>query len=645
MATTLPSYTGDATSLVPLSGTQLTDALINGTKWGTGAAGSGAALTYAFPTTVAAYDTAAGVPGNYGETDPLQLGLATYLAGFSAFSADQQQATRAVLEAYAKVANLSFTEIAADSVNVGTLRFANSAPPGLGKTTYGASWFAQDFPGAGDTWMNSAFSFPEGWAPGTQNFLTLLHETGHAIGLKHPHDAGTASDFSIPLTPVVLTFVGTDTLTEASTQTMVMAYNDIPGIGDLDGLSLQSDFAPTTPMRADIAALQYLYGANMRHNAGDTVYTFREDSRYNETLWDAGGNDTIVAAGTRDTLINLQSGSWSKLGIPITFSTRNDDLSVAAVQPKFTDPFTVYIYDTVTIENAVGGAGNDTLVGNAQGNQLQGLSGNDALNGGQGNDTLSGGTGNDTLDGGEGQDVAAFDGALGSHSVARNPSGYAVSGSGGSDSILNVERLRFDDKSVNLAIQQTAQSAKAADVSRLIELYVAFFNRVPDADGLEYWIGQIQSGQSMNAVAESFYSAGIQYTALTGFSSSMTNADFVNVIYRNVLGRPGGADADGLAYWTGELSSGNATRGSLVSTILGSAHTFKNNTTWGWVADLLDNKIAVSQQFAVNWGLNYNTPQDSISNGMAIAAAITSTDTAAAISLIGISPGQFVLSA
>jgi len=643
MATTVPSYTGDATSLVPLSGTQLTDSLINGSKWGTGAAGSGAALTYAFPTTVTAFDTTAGVPGNYGETDPLELGLSAYLAGFSAFSTDQQQATRTILQAFANVANLSFTEITADSVNAGTLRFANSAPPGLGETTYGASWFAQDFAGAGDTWMNSAFSFPEGWAPGTQNFLTLLHETGHAIGLKHPHDPGTASNFGIS-TPVVLPFTGTDTLTEASTQTMVMAYNDIPGIGDLDGLSLQSDFAPTTPMRADIAALQYLYGANVSYNAGDTVYTFREDSRYNETLWDAGGNDTIVATGTRDAFINLQSGSWSKLGTPITFSTRNADLSVAAVQSQFTDPFTVYIYDTVTIENAVGGAGNDTLTGNAQANQLQGLSGNDTINGGTGNDTLNGGTGNDTLDGGDGQDVAAFDGSLGGYSVTRAQSSYSVSGPVGNDSILNVERLQFDDKSVNLAIQQTAQSANATDVGRLIELYVAFFNRVPDADGLEYWIGQIRSGQSINAIAESFYSAGIQYTALTGFSSSMTNADFVNVIYRNVLGRPDGADADGLAYWTGELASGNATRGSLISTILDSAHTFKGNATWGWVADLLDNKIAVSQQFAVNWGLNYNTAQDSITNGMAIAAAITSTDTAAAISLIGISPGQIVLS-
>ncbi len=58
--------------------------------------------------------------------------------------------------------------------------------------------------------------------------------------------------------------------------------------------------------------------------------------------------------------------------MPLTFSNRNPDLSVAEPRPELTDPLTVYIYDTVLIENAVGGGGNDILVGNAAGNRLQG---------------------------------------------------------------------------------------------------------------------------------------------------------------------------------------------------------------------------------------------------------------------------------
>jgi hypothetical protein len=143
-----------------------------------------------------------------------------------------------------------------------------------------------------------------------------------------------------------------------------------------------------------------------------------------------------------------------------------------------------------------------------------------------------------------------------------------------------------------------------------MELYVAFFNRVPDADGLEYWIGQLAGGQSLNHIADSFYSAGLAYSAERGFSASMTDADFVRVIYKNVLGRAGTTappDED-VAYWANNLATGFNTRGTLIDTMLGSAHTFKGNASWGWVPDLLDNKIAVAKTFAIDWGLNYNSP-------------------------------------
>ena len=153
---------------------------------------------------------------------------------------------------------------------------------------------------------------------------------------------------------------------------------------------------------------------------------------------------------------------------------------------------------------------------------------------------------------------------------------------------------------------------------------------------MSYWITQLKAGKTISDIATSFYSAGVQYTTLTGFSTGMTNTDFINTIYRHVLGRADGADADGLNYWNQALSSGQATRGSLVSNILDSAHTFKGNATWGWVANLLDNKISVANTVVVAWGVNYNTAEQSIAQGMAIAAAVTPTDTQAALNLIGI---------
>jgi len=104
----------------------------------------------------------------------------------------------------------------------------------------------------------------------------------------------------------------------------------------------------------------------------------------------------------------------------------------------------------------------------------------------------------------------------------------------------------------------------------------------------------------------------------------MSHADFVRVIYANALGRSGvsappEADVD---YWAGHLAQGTSTRGTLISTMLISAHSFKGDATWGWVPDLLDHKIAVATYFAITQGLNYNTPEESIVKGMAIAGAV-----------------------
>ncbi|MBI5922771.1 MAG: DUF4214 domain-containing protein [Betaproteobacteria bacterium] len=303
------------------------------------------------------------------------------------------------------------------------------------------------------------------------------------------------------------------------------------------------------------------------------------------------------------------------------------------------DPLIVFVMAAGSSEPQVGGAGNDSLTGSSGNDLISGDAGNDSLSGGNGNDVLLGGSGNDTLDGGAGIDTDAYSGTRAKYTVATTTAGTTVTdtaGTDGTDTLINVEQLKFYDMAVNLTIQAKVAAAPQADVQRLTELYVAFFNRVPDADGLSYWIDEMNSGQTINQIAESFYNAGVQYSSRTGFSSTMTNQDFINVVYKNVLGRTSGADQGGLDYWNAELTSGRATHGSLVSTILDSAHTFKNDTTYGWVANLLDNKIAVANKFAIDLGLNYNTSDDSITHGMAIAAAVTATSTTDAIALIGV---------
>jgi hypothetical protein len=267
------------------------------------------------------------------------------------------------------------------------------------------------------------------------------------------------------------------------------------------------------------------------------------------------------------------------------------------------------------------------------------------LKGGGGRLSADAGAGNDQItlrdhvhvvNGGEGTDTVKYTVAMTGITLSRESGSVVVRAAGGTDYLQNVERVEFLDKSINLSIQSLASSIPATDLTRLQQLYVAFFNRAPDADGLAYWIGRLKAGDSLDSIADAFYSAGVQYSSLTGFSSSMSNTSFVNVIYKNVLGRTDGGDADGVAYWSGKLASGEATRGSLVSTMLDSAASFKGHATFGWVADLLQNKATVAQRLAVEWGLNFTSAEESISRGMQIAAAVTPTSINGAIELAGV---------
>jgi len=388
-------------------------------------------------------------------------------------------------------------------------------------------------------------------------------------------------------------------------------------------------------------------GTTQTGTQGDDNYEGNEGNDHLET---GEGNDHILGAGGDDTLSggagnDIVDGGTGDDRILGHDGSGDDDYIGGAGSDTVdyvgsTMPLTVNLstgsasgsdigHDTLReIEHVVGGDANDTLVGNA------------------GNNHLEGGHGNDSIDGGSGDDTALYGTALSNYTLTKTGNSYTVvdkSGTNGTDHLTNVEKIQFGDKTVNLTVQAKAAALSSSDLTHLEELYVGFFNRVPDADGLAYWIDQKSAGQSITQIAESFYTAGVQNSSLTGLSAGMSNADFVNAIYRNVLGRSEGADAEGLAHWSGELASGKATHGSLVSSILDSAHTFKGNATWGHVADLLDNKITVAKTFAVDWGLNYNTSNDSITHGMEIAAAVTSTSTTHALELVGVSAAEMHL--
>ncbi|MBR7799130.1 peptidylprolyl isomerase [Undibacterium fentianense] len=230
--------------------------------------------------------------------------------------------------------------------------------------------------------------------------------------------------------------------------------------------------------------------------------------------------------------------------------------------------------------------------------------------------------------------------------IKRTSTSYAVTDKGIAGTVTSLQTsqtsIKFTDFTVSLLAGDKSKTIAAADLNSLIELYIAFFNRVPDAEGMIYWISEIKAGKTIEQLADNFYSAAITLTEVTGYSDSMSNSDFVKKIYKNVLGRDE-VDQEGLNYWTTELNRGSKTRGNLIRTIVGVAHGFKGDSQYGWVADLLDNKVTIGTYFSIQQGLNYNTPTESITKGVAIAAAVTPTDISSAKNLIGVNDSQFDL--
>ena len=611
------------TTAVADTGVNGIDSLVDGNKWG-GAVGQGVSLTYSFGFSAgSAFWYQSPSTGKY---TTLNEPNATYAF---ALSATQQTAAQGALAAWAAVANLSFTQISEASTNVGDIRLTWTSAGSSGE--WGHAYTPEPgSPASGDVWIYysaSSKTTTNPWTAGSYNYMSLIHELGHALGLKHPGNYNVSGGLpSGPFLPA----------SQDTRQYSVMSYNDTANPIFLKATPTGSSYTftyttvvPETPMVLDIQAIQYMYGANMSYATGDNVYTFSPTTPFLKTIWDAGGNDTIsVSNFTRGCVINLNPGSYSSIVIPT--DPIPPGFSGGTV-PNYTGANNLGIAYGTIIENAVGGSGNDTLIGNSADN------------------VMTGNGGNDSIDGGAGTDTALYSAARSGYRITKTASGYTVSdtrgASGdGTDTLTSIERIKFTDTSVNLAVGDAAKSISTAQLNSLVELYTAYINRAPDADGMLYWINQLKGGQSLTQIGTAFYSAAVQYASLTGYSATMSNTDFVNIVYKNVLGRSS-ADAAGLAYWTGALASGQETRGSLVTTILNAAHGFKGDATWGYVADLLDNKVAVGKTFAITQGLVYNTDADSISQGMALSAAVTSSDTTAALKLVGVSDTSFSLTA
>jgi hypothetical protein len=170
-----------------------------------------------------------------------------------------------------------------------------------------------------------------------------------------------------------------------------------------------------------------------------------------------------------------------------------------------------------------------------------------------GADTIIGSTGNDFINGYGGIDTTVYAGNAALYTVRGADSTFAVTGAAGSDTLLNVERLRFADK--HIAIDVGAND----NGGTIYRLYEAALDRAPDAAGLGFWMDRLDDGADIVDIAAGFI-GGQEYTALYGGVTG--NTALVTKYYTNILDRA--PDAAGLAYWVDVLDSG---RGSVAQVL------------------------------------------------------------------------------
>ena len=162
-------------------------------------------------------------------------------------------------------------------------------------------------------------------------------------------------------------------------------------------------------------------------------------------------------------------------------------------------------------------------------------------------DAIANSTASENIDGGAGTDTLAY--TSNSTTVVISKSGVNTvvtnTATGEVDTLVNVERLKFADTAIALDTSGVGGQA--------YRVYKAAFNRTPDLGGLGFWISGMDSGASLNSVAQGFVNSA-EFKSVYG--ASPTNAQIVTRFYDNVLGRA--AESGGYNYWLGVLDSGNA---------------------------------------------------------------------------------------
>ena len=147
------------------------------------------------------------------------------------------------------------------------------------------------------------------------------------------------------------------------------------------------------------------------------------------------------------------------------------------------------------------------------------------------NDTIKGQPGTDFFDGGLGIDTVVYSGPQERYSITKSGNRYVVSeptGSDDTDYLSNIERLQFSNGKVALDL-----GGNAGQAARLIGALLGP-SFIKDKALAGVVIGLIDQDYSIESIAN----LGLNTSFYLTLAGSTKNEDFVNHVFRNVVGRP-----------------------------------------------------------------------------------------------------------
>ncbi len=282
--------------------------------------------------------------------------LHSAISGWGTASDLMKEASREIFDNINKILDVVITETSDPSFS-NVIAISKSTQT----TTSGLSYFPNSsFLIGSDVFIDEDFTGPEFISRTYTNleYEILLHEIGHALGLKHPFEADRNNKSIL-------------SIIEDNSKWTAMTYT-LESIETFSG-----EFRPL-----DLLALARLYGVNSEYNKEDNVYKFSADEF--TFIIDGAGTDTISAQGSvEDVYLDLRPASHSYVGEMAEHITKSNQLTISHHSK---------------IENVFTGDGNDYVIANEQNNIIVTGSGNDQIFLGEGSDIVDPGIGDDIID-------------------------------------------------------------------------------------------------------------------------------------------------------------------------------------------------------------------------------------------------------